>query len=168
MRVLALDLGQQMGWVLGGAVGPVRHGVISTPATTDLRKYLAPLASDMRRLVRHADRVAVEKPFTNGGAYYAIRKNMASLAMLYYVAGFEDIPVEEVSVATGKLTLSGRGNADKDMMIAAAARLGFPGMCEHEADALGIWWVAVHGRAEPAPKRRTRSSKGVSLMNGEP
>lgn len=163
--ILALDIGQHLGWVLGNAVGPVRYGTAELSATTNLGAFVRSMDAPLQALIPRATAIAVEKPFTAGNAaYFAIRKNMAGLAMIHYWANFYGLAAPtEISVMTGKLTLSGSGNADKARMIAAAEERGYPGMNEHEADALGIWWVYVFGKQEPIRKPHSRSSKGVVI-----
>ena len=167
MTVLAIDLGRHMGWVLGKAVGPIEHGTIELENTTDLSRYLASMVDPLRPLMRRATAIAVEQPVVGGAAsgFHAIRKNFAMLGMVHYLAGIYGVSsVTEISVTTGKLTLAGHGRADKDAMIFAAIERGLPlGITDHEADAYGIWWVHIHGKAERT-NMRPKSSKGRSVL----
>lgn len=178
--ILGLDLGQTIGWCLGNAVGPLRHGEFPLKNTTDLGLWLR--SSDDFFIPMFRDGgvtgVAIEQPFlspggkkadgsSKPGGYYPARKLLSLLGHAYMWGSFyglSDIHFEEVPVASAKLTLSGSGAADKDQMIAAAAARGYPSITgEHEADALGIWWCYVFGRAEPIAKRRSKSSKAVVI-----
>lgn len=170
MTILAIDLGTHLGWFLGGAVGPCSHGTYKLEDTTDMGRWLRSSDAFFQKILPVCRHVVVEKPNTAGdSAYFAIRKNMALLGHVHYWAGFHGIvirPSDEISVMTGKLTLAGSGRAEKQDMIDAAARDGFVGMDEHAADAYGIWKVAVFGARVPIRKARSRSSKGVSLVQG--
>lgn len=168
--ILGLDLGQNLGWVLGNRVGPLRHGVFTLKNTTDLGAWLRSSDEFFQYIFQEGvTGVAVEQPFM-GSSYQAARKLLALLGHAYYWASFYGIPTscfQEVAISTGKRTLSGYGKADKDQMIAAAAARGYPDLdTEHEADALGVWWVYQFGAMEPA-KRKPKSSKGRSIINDQ-
>ena len=163
--LLAIDLGRNMGWVLGARVGPLRGGTIQLEDTTDLGRFVASMVDPLRPLIRECTAIAVEKPDTAGLSYYGIRKNMAGLGMLHYLAHiYGGKPVEEISVTTGKLTLAGHGRADKDQMIFAAIERGLSNPTEHEADAFGIWLVHQFGAAERNKRNPRRSGKGRSIL----
>lgn len=165
MPTLGLDLGRNLGWVLGDAVGPLRHGTFMMEDTTDLGAFLRSSDTFCREMFPQASALAIEKPDTQGLSYFGVRKNMAMLGHCSYWWSYygNGTAINEVSVTTGKLTLAGHGRADKDRMMAAAAERGYPGLNEHEADALGIWWVHVFGRAEPIRKARSKSGKGIVI-----
>lgn len=163
--VLALDLGVNIGWVRGAAVGPHQHGTFVLPTTTDLGRWLAASDEFFRDALQGVDVVACEKPYL-GQDYYATRKLVSLLGHCAYWCrhtGVPDARQIEVPIATGKLTLSGDGRANGAKMIAAAAERGYPGMNDHEAHALGVWWVAVFGKADPIAKRRTTNGKPVRV-----
>jgi hypothetical protein len=82
----------------------------------------------------------------------------------------------EVAPGTGKLALTGKGNAGKELMVMRAnqrfgaqlvevygRRLLFTGesrsCCEHEADALGGALAALHGRWIETPAQRSARKK---------
>lgn len=162
MITLGLDLGQNIGWVKGGPVGPLEHGSFPMPNTTDLGLWLQGSDALFRKILPGCTGVAVEQPFL-GDSYFPARKLLALLGHVYYwgrVVGIAQSQFKEVAISTGKKTLSGYGRADKDQMIAAAAALGYEGYDEHEADALGVWWVYVFGEAEALPSQRSRSGPG--------
>jgi hypothetical protein len=157
--ILGIDLGTSMGWVLGDPVGPLEWGTFECAAGTHLGKRVASADAFWRKMLPRCDGVAVEKPNTAGNsAYFAIRSNMALLGALHYWSTFYPNVrvIEEISVMSGKLALSGNGHASKEEMIAAAAALGYEGMTEHEADALGIWWIYQFGPAETKAQRMKR------------
>jgi len=166
MNVLGLDLGQTVGWFLAPPVGPARWGHFELESTTDLGRWLRSADAALQALLPMADEIAIEQPFL-GASYYPARKLIALLGHCYWHAGFCGISassIVEIPVATGKHTLAGHGQADKAMMIAAAAVDGYEGLSEHSADAYGIWKVHVFGKRQPIAKARAKNGKGVSLI----
>jgi hypothetical protein len=169
MTVLALDLGQDIGYFLGDAVGPCRWGAAPLKKTTDLGMWLKSSDEFFQQILPMCSAIAVEQPFF-GSSYWPARKLLALLGHLYYHANYVGIgagSIKEIPVATGKLTLAGSGRADKDAMIRAAAADGYEGMCEHSADAYGLWKVYVFGKRDPIPKPRTTTSRGKSILNAQ-
>lgn len=158
LPILGVDLGTHMGWVLGGAVGPMTKGTFECSASTDLGIFAASSDAFWRKMLPLCSAVAVEKPNTENGAYFAIRKNMALLTMLHYWRQYYPnvAVIEEISPTQGKLTLAGRGDAKKPDMIIAAIDFGLEDPTEHEADALGIWKVFVFGKSETKAEREKR------------
>lgn len=170
MTTLALDLGQSLGWVKGSTIGPLEHGTFDMPTTTDLGRWLQGVDGFLQAIMRGVDDIAVEQPFL-GDSYYPARKALALLGHVYYHAQFQGIAgahVNEIPVATAKLTLAGYGKAEKDQMIAAACDFwGFEEheIDEHQADASGILKVHLFG-AQQGPRKKVRSGKGVSILRG--
>lgn len=170
MTTLALDLGKSIGWIKGAAVGPLEHGVIELGTDTDLGAWLMIACMKLPPLMRGVHDIAVEQPFL-GDSYYPARKLLGLLGVVYLCANGEGIPgsmVHEYAVPTAKKALTGYGKAEKDQMIAAAIEWwGLPDdISEHEADASAILKVHRFGPAPPA-RKKPRSSKGVSLLNGQ-
>ena len=161
MTLLALDLGQNVGWVRGSVVGPMTFGTFEMVRSTNLGKWLASFDPFVRKHFSGVTAIAVEQPFL-GENYFAARKLIALLGAVHYWSSFYPIGVvNEIAVSSGKLNLSGLGNADAERMIRAAKdRYGLD-MDEHQAHALGIWDVHHLGKMAPIPKARSRSSKGV-------
>lgn len=157
--IVGLDLGEKIGWCKGAAVGPMDFGTIQVEGGSDLGAFLTSAMEQLPAVLRGASGIAVEQPFL-GDSYYPARKLLALLGVVHQVARWEGIgskQIEEIPIATGKLTLSGYGKADKGMMIMAAAERGYFDLDEHQADALGIWWTYVFGRREknkPARRRK--------------
>lgn len=170
MTTLALDLGQRIGWMKGGTVGPIEHGTFEMEETTDLGRWLAGADTFLAQAMKGCSDVAVEQPFL-GDSYYPARKLLGLLGHVYYHARFQGIAgvhVNEIPVSTAKLTLAGHGQADKDQMIAAACDwYGFEPdeIDEHQADAGGILRVHLFGAAT-GKRKPVRSGKGVSLLRG--
>jgi len=162
MAVLGIDLGINIGWFLGDRVGPVLHGSIALTGAPKHSKVMESTCAAFHEILSkgHITGIAVEQPFL-GQSYYPARRLLGQLGMLYLLApsyGVGDGMIEEIPIATGKLSLAGHGNADKDMMIAAAAKLGYLDLDEHAADACGCWYTYQFGRVE-AKKRKPKNSK---------
>lgn len=165
MTALALDLGQHIGWIKGAAVGPLEHGTFDLPETTDLGAWLASTDAFFPEVMAGVTSIAAEQPFL-GASYYPARKLLALLGHVYHHAHYQGIgakQVDEIPVATGKVTLSGRGNAEAPEMVAAACEFfGFEPeeIDEHQAHAAGIFKVHIFGRTPARPSHRPRSSPG--------
>lgn len=167
MSTLGLDLGQHLGWVLGGATGPMRHGTFPMPNSTDLGKWLAGSDGFFRKILPGVTSIAVEQPFL-GESYWPARKLIGLLGHVHYWAHCHGIgTVEEFAVSTGKITLAGAGNATPERMIAAAVEWGLFEPDEHQAHALGIWKSFVFGTREPIRKARSRSGPVKIIKPGE-
>ncbi len=164
--LLAIDLGQYVGWIKGNAVGPVSHGTIDLTSTPRLGLWLKNLDPHIPELLWGVTAIVIEQPFM-GRDYYPIRKLLALLGYINRHAEDAGIrTIKEYAISTGKKALSGSGAADGPQMIAAAERRGYPGLNEHEAHALGLFWVFHFGPAEDPPKK-PRSSKGVIIPTTE-
>jgi Holliday junction resolvasome RuvABC endonuclease subunit len=99
--------------------------------------------------LRDIDLVAVEAPASrfNGALIPQARVSGAALVALC-AAG---VAWREISPAAAKRTLTGKGNATKGQMIAAAqTALGGWELDEHAADAYGLWRAAQALRVEVA------------------
>lgn len=80
-----------------------------------------------------------------GRSFQAVKQMQRVAGAILALAGQRNIPVIEVSPATAKLALTGRGNASKEAMEFRAHAYGVTG--EHAADALGVALVAA-GKVE--------------------
>lgn len=71
------------------------------------------------------------------------------LAHLEAWAEFRDVPYQGVPVGTIKRFIAGKGNADKQTVIAAVKARGFSPADDNEADAISIllWAIENYGRA---------------------
>lgn len=163
MTTLALDLGQNIGWVKGRITGPMEHGTFKLPNTTDLGRWLRGADEFCRQVFPGVTSIAMEQPFL-GSDYYPARKLIALLGHCHYWASFYDVRVvQEIAVGNGKLNLAGHGHADEQQMISAAMRVYGLDVDEHAAHALGIWDVFMFGKREPIRKPKSRSSKPVVI-----
>jgi Holliday junction resolvasome RuvABC endonuclease subunit len=92
------------------------------------------------------DVLAVEAPVARYASSVIAQSRVAGAILA--LAGQRNIPVVEVSPAAAKRVLTGHGNADKPMMMRAAACYGVIG--EHASDALGVCLASMK-RIEVVP-----------------
>lgn len=166
MTVLAIDIGTNLGWALGEAVGPLRFGTFRGSSSTDPRIWIPSFTPFLQKMFPLCDAIAIEKPDTQGNNYAPIRKNFFLLGEVYRVAAWYPnvLSVNEVGVSTAKKRLAGHGHADKDMMVAAARAEGYAVTDDHQADAIAILMTHFFGPREDIPKPRSRSGKGRSIL----
>ena len=145
MTILALDLGTTTGWAMRASSGLITSGTASfKPGRFDGggMRYL--------RFSRWLDEMGV------GGLagiwFEEVRRHAATdaahvygglMATLTAWAELRGIPYEGVPVGTIKRHATGKGNANKEAMIAAARARGFDPADDNEADALALLHVVV-------------------------
>lgn len=149
--ILALDLGTVTGWAIGTGTKSIQSGTVSfRPSRYDgggmrylrFRHWLQGLAEtagpfsaiQYEEVRRHA---GTDAAHVYGGL-------QATLSAWAEEAG---IPYGSVPVGTIKRHATGKGNADKAAMIAAAQSKGFQPSDDNEADAicLLIWAIETKG-----------------------
>jgi hypothetical protein len=95
------------------------------------------------------------------------------MATLTAWAELRGVPYEGVPVGTIKRHATGKGNADKDAMIAAARARGFSPADDNEADAITLlfWAIATNGVSHevasprlwrPASRPRSGQARGMA------
>ena len=148
--ILALDLGTTTGWAIRGYDGLITSGTASfkpgrydgggmrylrfTNWLTELDRLSGPIATIwFEEVRRHA---GTDAAHVYGGL-------MASLTRWGALRG---IPYEGVPVGTIKRHATGKGNANKVAMIAAAQARGFSPADDNEADAIAILHWAIESR----------------------
>ena len=134
---LALDLGSTSGWALRDATGVSASGVRQCGPNRFDGETSGPLSAVFCEEVRaHAGTLAAH---VYGGF----------LAHLEAWAEFRDVPYQGVPVGTIKRFIAGKGNADKQAVIAAVKARGFVPADDNEADAIAIllWAVKPYGGA---------------------
>ena len=145
--ILALDLGTTTGWALRSSDGLITSGTVSfkpsrydgggmrylrfTNWLTELDRLSGPIAAIWYEEVRR--HVGTDAAHVFGGL-------MASLTSWGELRG---VPYAGVPVGTIKKHATGRGNANKAAMIAAARAHGFTPADDNEADALAILFWAI-------------------------
>ena len=148
--ILALDLGTSMGWAL--RLGTETHsGTVSfRPSRYD--------GGGMRyvRFRGWLDRLAVERALPAAVYFEEVRRHAATDAAHIYggfLAGLtawceeHGLAYQGVPVGTIKRFATGKGNADKQAVIAAMRERGFDPADDNEADAIAIllWAIETNG-----------------------
>ncbi len=149
--ILALDLGTTTGWALRGRDGLITSSTTSfrpgrfdgggmrylrfTNWLTEIDRLSGPVAAIWFEEVRR--HVGTDAAHVYGGL----------MATLTAWAELRSTPYEGVPVGTIKRHATGKGNADKEAMIAAARKRGFSPADNNEADAIAIlhWAIETNG-----------------------
>jgi hypothetical protein len=151
--ILALDLGTTTGWALSGYDGLITSGTASfRPGRFDGggMRYLrfTNWLTEIDRLSGPVETIWFEevRRHTGTDAAHVYGGLMATLTSWAELRG---VPYQGVPVGTIKKHATGRGNADKLAMIAAARARGFSPADDNEADAIAIllWAMETHGGA---------------------
>ena len=148
--ILALDLGTTTGWALQAADGLITSGTVSFRPSrydgggmrylrfsnwlTEIDRLSGPIAAIWFEEVR-AHR-GVDASHVYGGL----------MATLTAWAELRGVPYEGVAVGSIKRHATGKGNAPKEAMIAAARARGFSPADDNEADAISILLWALETR----------------------
>ena len=155
MTILALDLGTTTGWALHGSDRAITSG------TSEFKndrwqgggmRYLRfkLWLTEIKQMAGGLDAVFVEEVRRHVGVD-ASHAYGGWLAILTAWCEHHQIPYEAVPVGTIKRHATGKGNANKDAMIAAARNLGFDPIDDNEADALALLaWAQEHRMAGAA------------------
>ena len=148
--ILALDLGTTTGWALRGNDGRIVSGTVSfRPSRYDgggmryvrFRAWLDQLADDAGAIAAiHYEEVRSHAGTDAAHIYGGL------LATLTAWAELRGVPYQGVAVGTIKRHATGRGNANKQAMMAAAQARGFNPSDDNEADALAILLWALDTR----------------------
>jgi hypothetical protein len=149
--ILALDLGTTTGWALRGHDGLITSGTASfRPGRFDGggMRYLrfTNWLTEIDRLSGPIEAIWFEEVRRHAGtdAAHVYGGLMASLTSWGELRG---VPYQGVPVGTIKKYATGRGNADKQAMIAATRARGFSPVDDNEADAIAIllWAIETQG-----------------------
>ena len=154
--ILALDLGTTTGWALRGRDGHITSGSESfRPQRFEgggmrylrFKRWL----TDIKQCADGLDWVVFEEVRRHAGvdAAHAYGGFMAHLTAWCEHHG---IPYQGVPVGTIKKHATGRGNARKEEMLAAARARGHTPADDNEADALALlhWALPLHDAAQEA------------------
>jgi len=143
--ILALDLGQHTGWAVRTADGVITSGTVEFKPGRHEGGGMGYL-----RFRRWLDELRLSTNGVTEVLYEEIRAHRGTLAAQIYGAflGHLQAWCESRAVATIKRHVTGRGNADKEAVIAAVRALGFDPADDNEADALALldWALAQGGR----------------------
>lgn len=142
MTILALDLATKTGWCAGELSGvqtfDVRRG--ESPGMRFLRLN-AWLEEVCNTLLRGVNLIVYEQAHHRGGAATQCAVGMSTQVMAF--AAKYEIELMPVHTATLKKFATGRGNANKDEVIAAARERGYNPQDDNEADAIMLYWYAA-------------------------
>ncbi len=145
MNILAIDIGTQTGWAVG-----TRNGIKSGTKSFSPKKGEGPAQRwlKFRAFLTETGRATGELD----AVYYEDVKRHAGVIAAHVYGGFlallqvwcevNHIQLIPVGVGTIKKAWTGKGNADKEMMIAAAQARGLYPVDSNEADALAILFYA--------------------------
>jgi hypothetical protein len=150
--ILAVDLGQKTGWAVRNTDGAIASGTVEfKPSRWEgggmvylrFRGWLEELdatAGGIRAL--YFEEVRFHAGVTAAHAYGGYLGHLTAWAEA------TKVPYRGVPVSTIKRHVTGRGNADKDAVIAAVRALGFDPADDNEADALALldWALRSGGR----------------------
>ena len=148
--ILSLDLGTTSGWALRSRDGSICSGNQSfKPQRFEgggmrylrFHRWLTEIAAPVESLVT-LDQVVFEEVRRHAGvdAAHAYGGFMAQLTSFCEQHG---VPYEGIPVGTIKKHATGRGNANKGLMIAAMKGLGYNPIDDNEADALALLHWAI-------------------------
>jgi crossover junction endodeoxyribonuclease RuvC len=150
--VLALDLGQKTGWAVHNTDGAIASGTVEFKPSRWEGGGMVYLR--FRAWLQEVDETAG----AIGAVYFEEVRSHRGVAAAHAYGGFlahltawaeaNRIPYAGVPVATIKRHIAGKGNADKDAVIAAVGALGFDPKDDNEADALALldWALRNGGR----------------------
>lgn len=150
MTILALDLGSRLGWAVSYGPGDINHGTIEfRPGRHEgggmqwvrFRKWLTEM---------HDQHGPVEAVY-----FEEVRRHIGTTAAHVY-GGFlatltawceaRSVPYQGVPVGTIKRHATGKGNANKDAMIAAMEAKGFKPTDDNDADAIALLLCVIDER----------------------
>ena len=147
--ILALDLGTKSGWALHGHDGQVTSGTVEFRNDRwqgggmrflRFKRWL----TEIKQMAGGLDAVFVEEVRRHVGVD-AAHAYGGFLAHVTAWCEHHEIPYEAVPVGTIKRHATGKGNANKDAVIAAMRGRGFNPADDNEADALALLcWAMDH------------------------
>lgn len=146
INILALDLGTKLGWAVRARDGAVWHGTEAfTPrkSWTPGQRWLRARSFLTDLIVRHQATVIAYEDVKRHVGTDAAHAYGAFLCIVQMVADSHRATLQPVGVGTIKKHWTGKGNADKDAMLAQARARGFRPETDNDADALAILHWAV-------------------------
>lgn len=147
LRILALDLGTKLGWATVDCNGVVRSGSANCAprAREDAGQRWTRFRTHMSELALQAgqfDAVYFESVHRHVGTDAAHVYGGFLAHLEHWGAAHHVVPIG-VGVGQIKKNWTGKGNAKKPEMIAAAQARGFRPVDDNEADALAILHLAI-------------------------
>jgi Holliday junction resolvasome RuvABC endonuclease subunit len=151
--LLALDLATCTGWCAGSGEGTPEIGAVRMP---DTGEEVGPFLSFFRKWLEiklgeiQPTMVIIEAPILASTTNIWTTRKLQGLAGVAEMVCYDlSLEVREVHLQTVKKALGGSGNASKPDMMAAAKRCGLNPKTFDEADAFGVWIVALREYAKP-------------------
>ena len=143
VRILALDLSlTSTGWCVDGVTGVIKPKVRGWERINQITSAVLDLRQD-------CDLVVLEG-YSYGSQGRAIVQIHGLGEIVRYKLWKAEVPYADVPPSTLKKYATGKGNAPKDAMIAAAIRrFGFEGCDNNEADAYLLWCLAREASGGP-------------------
>lgn len=157
--ILSLDLATSTGWACGKPDDEPRFGTFKLPSTgEDIGRFLVKFEDWLNDMitVEAPGLVVFEAPILRrgGGNPVVARKLMGLANSVETICYRRDVRCRQAHLATVKKSFTGSGRAEKADMIAMARRWGWGVRNDNEADALGLWVLAVRNAAPEIHKRR--------------
>jgi crossover junction endodeoxyribonuclease RuvC len=157
--IIALDLATATGWAVGMPEAEPRFGTFTLPSTgDDIGRFLVKFEDWLNDMitVEGPGLVVFEAPILRrgGGNPVVARKLMGLANCVETICYRRDVRCRQAHLATVKKSFAGSGRAEKSDMIAMARRWGWAVRNDNEADALGLWQLAVRMAAPEVHKRR--------------
>ncbi len=149
MNILSLDLGTTTGWarLSGGAITSGSEKMKKRTAENDGMRYInfIKFLVEQRNAPGGVDMIVYELVRRHAGTQAAHTYGGFKAHLMAFCAK-HDIPCKGFEVAEIKKHATGKGNAPKQAMIAAARARGFSPADDNEADALAILHWALETR----------------------
>jgi len=162
--LLTLDLGAKTGWCAGRGDSLPTVGTIYLPATgEDIGAYAAVARRELHLLIARfcPDILVFEAPVLPSSTTLATTRKLQGLAWQVELTCHDlGVTCQEEFLQSVKKTMTGSGNASKQMMVDAARRMGLtprvyngrnrrgePEEQSDEADAAGIWLCGLEHHA---------------------
>lgn len=157
MKIIALDLGSTMAMAHNGMDVPVieswqEKGIRSHRICSTMR-HLAVRFKQIKTACQ-IDLVVYERPFARGAD--ATRSLWGLAGMVEAMATHNGWPVTDQVPMPIKKWATGNARASKDEMIAAARKMGYDPVNEHEADAICLLEYAKANAVSIPPKPAKR------------
>ena len=144
--ILALDLGTQTGWAI------FKDGLIVSGSQSFKTKSVDGAGMRYLRFRRWLDSLRKEHGIINEVYFEEVRRHKGTQAAHVYGA-FKGVlmmwceewltPYQGVPVGTIKLFATGKGNANKEMMIDSAQKCGYDVVDDNQADAIHLLRYAI-------------------------
>lgn len=176
MKILALDLGTNLGYASGKDARCTKHGfrdfaykIDSESGATFSNESFAAFFNWLHPLAGHVDVIVCEKPNVYGAgkfsSFHAMRVMFGMYGIVQAVAGGYGKPLISVSATTIKKFWAMDGRADKNKMILHAANRGYSLKDHNECDAIALYtyyWEVL--RAKPNENQEDTDGEDIEAV----